>query len=98
MNHNVKKPRAKALRFTKIPKNKQNEKKAKSLIKKANKYSKSVNTIANSVYDEKEQPKINDMMKTKTVEAKANEPTTRNLERINYFLLKPSIKFCFNVP
>jgi len=54
MNHNVKKPRAEALRFTKIPKNKQNEKKAKSLIKKANKYSKSVNTIANSVYDEKE--------------------------------------------
>ena len=35
---------------------------------------------------------------TKTVEAKANEPTTRNLERINSFLLKPSIKFCFNVP
>ena len=98
MNHNVKKPRAKALRFTNIPKNKQKEKKAKSLIKKANKYSKSVNTIANSVYDEKEYPKINDMMKTKNVEAKANEPTTRNLERINYFLITPSIRFCLSVP
>ena len=44
-NQTNKNPKAKALRFTKIPKNKQNEKKAKSLMKKANKYSKSVKTI-----------------------------------------------------
>ena len=39
------KPNAKALRFTNIPMNKQKEKKATSLIKKAKRYSMSEKTI-----------------------------------------------------
>lgn len=43
------KPNAKADRFTNIPKNKQKEKKPTNLMKKAKRYSKSENTILNSV-------------------------------------------------
>ena len=57
-----------------------------------------VNTMENSLYDEKEYPKIKDITKTKTVEAKAKLITIKNLDFINSFLLSPSIKFCFNVP
>ncbi len=64
MNQMNKKPKAKALLLTKIPKNKQNEKNATSFIKNANKYSKSEKTIENSLQEEKEQPKINDIIKT----------------------------------
>ena len=47
--HTNKNPRAKAERFTKTPKNKQKEKKPTSLIKKANRNSKSEKIILNSV-------------------------------------------------
>ena len=45
MNQMNIKPNANALRFTKIPINKQNEKNAISLTKKANKYSRSEKTM-----------------------------------------------------
>ena len=47
--HTNKKPMANAERFTKIPRNKQNEKNPTNFTKKAKIYSKSENTIPNSV-------------------------------------------------
>ena len=42
-------------------------------------------------------PKIKETIKTNMVDIKENETTVKNLERINSFLDKPSIKFCFMV-
>src|SRR5690606_18804193 len=68
-------PRAKADRFTKIPKNKQNEKKPTNLMKKAKRYSKSEKIIPISVQLEKLNPKIKDTTNKNTVEIPDNAIT-----------------------
>lgn len=55
-------------------------------------------TIENSVYDENVYPKIKDKIKMNIVEAKAKTITVNTLDKMNSFLLIPSIRFCFNVP
>jgi len=54
--------------------------------------------MLNSVYEEKLYPKINDIIKTNRVDTTENKITVRNFDKINSFLLNPSIKFCFKVP
>ncbi len=95
--HINKKPSANAERFISIPKNKQNEKKATSLRKKANKNSRSENMIDISVKSENEKPKIRLSTATNKVEIAEKTTTVKNLESINSFLLKPSMRFCLSV-
>ena len=50
-----------------------------------------------SVKSENESPKISETTNRKMVEIKENTVTVKNLEAMNSFLLRPSIKFCFSV-
>ena len=73
-------PSANAERLTNIPKNRQKEKKPTNFMKYANKYSKSEKIMPNSVYEEKLNPKMIDIIKTKIVDTVANKTTVRNLD------------------
>ena len=53
---------------------------------------------SNSLYDEKHNPRIKLIAKTKIVEHNAKSTTVKNFDRMNSLLLKPSIRFCFKVP
>ena len=64
---------ANADRLTKIPINNPKEKKPNSFIKNAIKYSRSEKTMDISLKSEYNNPKIKEMIKTKTVEIRAND-------------------------
>ena len=89
----IKKPRAKADRFTKIPKKRQNEKNPMSLIKKATKNSRSVRIIDSSLKSEYSSPRISETTKTNTVEISENDITVRNLDRMNSFFERDLYSF-----
>lgn len=80
INHKIKKPKANADRFTKMPKNRQKEKNPSNLTKYPSTYLRSEKMILSSSNEEYARPKASEITNRNTVETAAKAKTVRNFE------------------